>query len=229
MIIAYSECRDTESINELIKNHNSPVNLFEKVLNSVDNLDCKEFIINLILERQFSPIYKNHLLGVRMIKHLNEKKRPYYMPIIYEPQLIFEQMLMNMELGALEKCVKLVDKDLNDLIELYAKKSVDIILVKDSVSINGSDTTMISSNYLSGSLNFLANSFNQTFNTFTSINQQGNDSFIMPINVPARNQWISDHKVLYCMACKIEKFSMFNRKHHCRFDQFFLDFLDYFY
>lgn len=224
LVIAYSEKRDVESINELIKNHNSPVNLFEKILNSVDNLDCKEFIINnLILERKQSEIYKNHLLGVRMIKHLSENKRPYYMPIIYEPQLIFEQMLMNMELGALEKCVRMAADDytneFNDLIEIYAKKAVDIVLIKDSVSISGSDTTMISSNYLSGSIgNFLTNSFNNTFNNSTATNTSVNEheSFVMPVSIPSRSQWVSDHKVMQCMVCKIERFGMFNRKHHCR-------------
>ena len=223
LVIAYSERRDVESINELVKNHNSPVTLFEKILNSVDNLDCKEFIIHLILERKHMEIYKNHLLGVRMIKHLSEAKRPYYMPIIYEPQLIFEQMLMNIELSALEKCVRMLNADygneLNDLIEIYAKKAVDIVLVKDNLSISGSDTTMISSNYyLSGSVgNFLTSSFNNTFNnsaTNTTTNEK--ESFVMPLSVPTKSQWISDHKVMYCMVCKIERFSMFNRRHHCR-------------
>ena len=223
LVIAYSEKRDVDSINELIKDHNSPVTLFEKILNSVDNLDCKEFIIRMILDRKYSEIYKNHLLGVRMIKTLSETKRPYYMPIIYEPQLIFEQMLMNIELGPLEKCVRMLtdhSEELNDLIEIYAKKAVDIVLIKDSVSISGSDTTMISSNYLSGSIgNFFTNSFN---NTFTSTNSgphtaaAANESYVMPMSVPTRSQWISDHKVLQCMVCKIERFSMFNRKHHCR-------------
>jgi len=224
LVIAYSENRDVESINKLIENHNSPVQLLEKILNSVDNLDCKEFIINLILERNYSEYCKNQLLGVRMIKHLNENKRPYYMPIIYEPQLILEQMLMNMELGALEKCVKMganeYTNEFNDLIEIYAKKAVDIVLPKDNISVSGSDTTMISSNYLSGSIsNFLTSSFNNTFNnstTNTNITTAETESFVMPVFIPTRSQWVSDHKVPYCMVCSIEKFGMFNRKHHCR-------------
>ena len=221
LVIAYSEKRDVEAINELVKDHNSPVTLFEKILNSVDNLDCKEFIIRLILERKYSEIHKNHLLGVRMIKTLSESKRPYYMPIIYEPALIFEQMLMNIELGSLEKCVRMMtdhSAEVNDLIEIYAKKAVDIVLIKDSVSVSGSDTTMISSNYLSGSIgNFFTSSFNATFtSTGSGPHTSANESFVMPMSVPTRSQWVSDHKVLQCMVCKVERFSMFNRKHHCR-------------
>ncbi|KAL4238418.1 hypothetical protein ACF0H5_003126 [Mactra antiquata] len=41
-------------------------------------------------------------------------------------------------------------------------------------------------------------------------------SFIMPTEPPPREQWIPDSAASVCMVCKVERFSMFNRRHHCR-------------
>nr|XP_006816291.1 PREDICTED: zinc finger FYVE domain-containing protein 26-like [Saccoglossus kowalevskii] len=38
----------------------------------------------------------------------------------------------------------------------------------------------------------------------------------LPMVPPKRDEWVSDSAVIHCMACKVEKFSMFNRRHHCR-------------
>lgn len=40
--------------------------------------------------------------------------------------------------------------------------------------------------------------------------------FIMPVVPPAEDQWVPDSSATMCMVCKLERFSMFNRRHHCR-------------
>ncbi|XP_071795779.1 zinc finger FYVE domain-containing protein 26-like isoform X2 [Asterias amurensis] len=38
----------------------------------------------------------------------------------------------------------------------------------------------------------------------------------LPTSPPKRDSWVPDTKVTHCMVCKDERFSMFNRRHHCR-------------
>ncbi|KAK7502719.1 hypothetical protein BaRGS_00005969, partial [Batillaria attramentaria] len=40
--------------------------------------------------------------------------------------------------------------------------------------------------------------------------------FIMPVVPPTEDQWVPDSSTSLCMVCKLERFSMFNRRHHCR-------------
>ncbi|XP_062851780.1 zinc finger FYVE domain-containing protein 26 [Trichomycterus rosablanca] len=40
--------------------------------------------------------------------------------------------------------------------------------------------------------------------------------FTPPEKTPERKDWIPDHKRNICMVCQRERFTMFNRRHHCR-------------
>lgn len=40
--------------------------------------------------------------------------------------------------------------------------------------------------------------------------------FTPPEKTPDRKDWIPDHKQHICMVCQRERFTMFNRRHHCR-------------
>ncbi|XP_076098495.1 uncharacterized protein LOC143068375 isoform X2 [Mytilus galloprovincialis] len=40
--------------------------------------------------------------------------------------------------------------------------------------------------------------------------------FVMPLEPPSPDKWQPDNSTDTCMVCKEERFSMFNRRHHCR-------------
>ncbi|ESP02327.1 hypothetical protein LOTGIDRAFT_238051 [Lottia gigantea] len=40
--------------------------------------------------------------------------------------------------------------------------------------------------------------------------------FIMPSQPPPPEKWVPDSSASVCMVCGVERFSMFNRRHHCR-------------
>ncbi|KAL5009256.1 hypothetical protein ScPMuIL_014837 [Solemya velum] len=44
----------------------------------------------------------------------------------------------------------------------------------------------------------------------------GGDRFVMPADPPTKDKWVPDSAVSVCMVCRLERFSMFNRRHHCR-------------
>lgn len=41
-------------------------------------------------------------------------------------------------------------------------------------------------------------------------------NFVMPPEVPTKDEWVQNNDVLECMCCQKVTFSMFNRRHHCR-------------
>lgn len=52
--------------------------------------------------------------------------------------------------------------------------------------------------------------------TSTAAARSGSTKFIMPVVPPTEDQWIPDSQASVCMVCRLERFSMFNRRHHCR-------------
>lgn len=44
----------------------------------------------------------------------------------------------------------------------------------------------------------------------------GGSHFVMPSNVPTKEEWVKDDDVSECMVCLTVKFSLLNRRHHCR-------------
>uniref|UniRef100_T1KEX8 FYVE-type domain-containing protein n=1 Tax=Tetranychus urticae TaxID=32264 RepID=T1KEX8_TETUR len=187
--------------------HLDPCLLIEKILPAVDDWDAKEILVKYLLQdpsiqSQADKIdhYNDYFLGIKIIKTLRPEARIYYEQLTVKPLLVVEQMLMNLEYESLEKVIRaqrLIKCD--HLIEIYARKAVDVEIV-DNDSMTGSETTLISSSILT-----------EPFGPHNSPTV-----FRMPATVPSKEQWIPDSKVSVCMLCKLEKFSMFNRKHHCR-------------
>jgi hypothetical protein len=48
----------------------------------------------------------------------------------------------------------------------------------------------------------------------SSFGSSGN--FIMPPQVPSKEEWVKDEDVNECMVCNTTKFTILNRRHHCR-------------
>ncbi|RWS14108.1 Zinc finger FYVE domain-containing protein-like protein [Dinothrombium tinctorium] len=199
LLLAYCEKKQMNLLEDVLQHSSDPVALAEKILPQVDDWNSKSFLVSFISKNfaKLSPekheFYSNYMLGIKLINFLPPANQSQYIALCAKPELIVEQMLMNMEFEALEKSLKihkLIKCD--ELIEKYAKKAVDIEVV-DNLSFVGSDTTMVSS---------------------TILCEQS--AFVMPSKIPTIDQWIPDNKVSFCMLCKLEKFSMFNRRHHCR-------------
>lgn len=44
----------------------------------------------------------------------------------------------------------------------------------------------------------------------------GGSNFVMPVNIPTKDEWIKDEEVNECMVCATVRFGLINRRHHCR-------------
>lgn len=52
--------------------------------------------------------------------------------------------------------------------------------------------------------------------TMMSESSKQSSDFNVPIVAPSKKSWVSDDEVSVCMCCNETRFSMLNRRHHCR-------------
>ncbi|CAN8031167.1 unnamed protein product [Ixodes persulcatus] len=83
----------------------------------------------------------------------------------------------------------------NALLETYASKALELLLLPSPSSEPDMASQPAASNSSVGS---------------------SDGAFVMPPKPPPESEWTPDTEVACCMVCRIEHFSMFSRRHHCR-------------
>ncbi|XP_032664873.1 zinc finger FYVE domain-containing protein 26 homolog isoform X2 [Odontomachus brunneus] len=176
------------------------------VLKKLESTSALKFVANYLLERcraTEKSKYRKTLVGVDILKILESKERALYIHLIKEPLLMLEQLLMNCKFESIQKVLFTLHEDLqhpdmnignfDKVIRLYAKKSLDfrVSLQRDGIE-------------------------NKSKNVPQSNVEAENNEFVMPVNVPTKEEWVPNDKARECSCCEAVIFSMFNRRHHCR-------------
>ncbi|KAL6256493.1 hypothetical protein P5V15_012606 [Pogonomyrmex californicus] len=176
------------------------------VLKKLESANALQFVANYLLDHCKAveqPKYRKTLVGLEILKMLENKDRALYIHLIKEPLLILEQLLMNCKFENIQKILDTLHDDLqhpdidisnfDKVIRFYAKKSLDfrVSFQRDGVE-------------------------NRTKNIPQSNPEVENNEFVMPVNVPTKEEWIPNDRARECGCCKVVIFSMFNRRHHCR-------------
>lgn len=160
-----------------------------------------------------------------------------------QPIFIIEQLLMNGKIDLCAKTIKLcrnylkstkLNDEINQLLVLYAHKALEFQFYTDPKKDYSDDEqeksiTRFRFKILNKSMNSNTNtrfsprknSILSNFKTNRSLFEEHspkspNFKFIMPIVPPSKEDWVKDEEVNYCMVCKVSKFSLINRRHHCR-------------
>ncbi|KAF7991123.1 hypothetical protein HCN44_002685 [Aphidius gifuensis] len=179
------------------------------VIDKLESMNALRFIITYLIDNTpDNDIYKKCLIGVDILDKIDNTERKNYIHIINEPILMLEQLLMNCKFDYLHVLlIPTIDKlklsgfstieKFDEIIRFYAKKSLDLRV-----------TTQQQQQQRDG------NHIDASIKRDIMINQT--NEFIMPINIPTRDEWIPNDKSRECSCCKIVIFSMFNRRHHCR-------------
>uniref|UniRef100_A0A8C3G6Q0 Zinc finger FYVE domain-containing protein 26 n=1 Tax=Cyclopterus lumpus TaxID=8103 RepID=A0A8C3G6Q0_CYCLU len=200
--------------------------------------------LTLHFQRQVSPARRRHIhalhLGSKVLLTLPPAARQEYFPLLSEPLLMLEQLLMNLKVDWADVAVRTLrsllvgqeagfgGEDIDKLLANYACKALDFPCAprersrSDSV-ISLQDALMQCPAQDSCSLSFSriespATSAGETFNDRSSAGRKRPSSakFQPPEQTPARKDWVPDTKQDVCMVCRRERFTMFNRRHHCR-------------
>ncbi|XP_053553819.1 zinc finger FYVE domain-containing protein 26 [Bombina bombina] len=180
-------------------------------------------------------------MGSKVLLALPEEAHPNCKHLISCPLLLLEQLLMNMKIDWASVTVQTLQQilvepessfsteDVDKLLCIYAGKALDVPFsfregrsdstsrIPENHGQSAEPETILSSSPTEPSL-----ADRTWFQTPTTPQDKGlrrmksSPEFVPPDKPPAKTQWIPDETEITCMVCKNERFTMFNRRHHCR-------------
>lgn len=164
---------------------NQSLKICKGVLKKLESISALQFIANYLLDHcriVERPKYRKTLVGLEILKMLENKDRALYIHLIKEPLLILEQLLMNSKFENIQKILNTLHEVLqhpdigisnfDKIIRFYAKKSLDF---RVSLQRDGTE--------------------NKARNISQSNLEAETNEFIMPINVPTKEEWVPNDRV----------------------------------
>ncbi|XP_012286916.1 zinc finger FYVE domain-containing protein 26 isoform X2 [Orussus abietinus] len=185
---------------------NHSIKMCKGVLGKLESIHALQFVNKYLLEHcssSESPKYRRSLTGINILSNMESKERSFYVHLIEEPLLMLEQLLMNCKFENLQKILNKVQESLkraeipieefDAIVRFYAGKSLDFRVAIQREGIENKSKE-------------ISRSFSETDAT----------EFVMPLNIPTKEEWVPNDKARECSCCRAVIFSMFNRRHHCR-------------
>ncbi|XP_037652726.1 zinc finger FYVE domain-containing protein 26 isoform X1 [Sebastes umbrosus] len=212
--------------------------------------------LTLHFQRQVSPARRRHIhalhLGSKVLLTLPPAARQEYFPLLSEPLLMLEQLLMNLKVDWADVAVRTLRsllvgqeagfgaEDIDKLLADYACKALDfpcaprersrsdsVISLQDALTqCPAQDSGSISSTRIESPTSSAGSTPTHTASSNSTDKEKDRISagrkrrlatkFQPPDQPPARKDWVPDTKQHMCMVCQRERFTMFNRRHHCR-------------
>ncbi|XP_055989836.1 zinc finger FYVE domain-containing protein 26 [Sorex fumeus] len=182
-------------------------------------------------------------MGSKVLLTLPEQHRASYAHLSTSPLLMLEQLLMNMQVDWATVTVQTLHQLLDGLdigftmdhvdalLSRYAGKALDFpysLREKRSDSVGHlqdlvSQTSDLETLSRSPSVEFppvaapgVVLAYSPCVREKIFPQSQPPLEFVPPATPPARHQWVPDETESICMVCRMEHFTMFNRRHHCR-------------
>ncbi|KAM7165062.1 zinc finger FYVE domain-containing protein 26 isoform 6-T6 [Macrochelys suwanniensis] len=180
-------------------------------------------------------------MGSKVLLTLPEPYRASYSHLSSKPLLMLEQLLMNMKVDWAAVAVQMLHQllvgqeigftveDMDALLSKYSEKALDFPYSLKEKRSDSVIRTQESFNRVSESdTSSKSGSAELSPAIFSGIIQSSSprerslprnlfpQEFVPPEVPPPKQQWIPDETEITCMVCKTERFTMFNRRHHCR-------------
>lgn len=163
--------------------------LCKAVLKKLESTSALQFVANYLLEHcraAEQAKYRKTLVGVEILKMLENKDRALYIHLIKEPLLILEQLLMNCKFESIQKIVNSLQSlqhpdigigNFDKIIRFYAKKALDfrVSLQCDSIESKAKDVPAVNP-------------------------EAESNEFVMPVTVPTKEEWVPNDKVIILKA-----------------------------
>uniref|UniRef100_A0A8B9G178 Zinc finger FYVE domain-containing protein 26 n=1 Tax=Amazona collaria TaxID=241587 RepID=A0A8B9G178_9PSIT len=180
-------------------------------------------------------------MGSKVLLTLPELSRVNYFHLSSRPLLMLEQLLMNMKVDWLAVAVQMLHQllagqeisftveDIDNLLSKYAEKALNfpfalkekrsdsLIRIQESLSqVLESETISKSGSSELSPLSFTGVTISASPRDRILQQNLCPQEFVPPEKPPPKQQWVPDDTETICMVCKTERFTMFNRRHHCR-------------
>ncbi|XP_030337826.1 zinc finger FYVE domain-containing protein 26 isoform X4 [Strigops habroptila] len=180
-------------------------------------------------------------MGSKVLLTLPELSRVNYFHLSSRPLLMLEQLLMNMKVDWVAVAVQTLHQllagqeigftveDIDNLLSKYAEKALNfpfalkekrsdsLIRIQESLNhVLESETTSKSGSSELSPVSFTGVTIPASPRDRILQQNLCPQEFVPPEKPPPKQQWIPDDTETICMVCKTERFTMFNRRHHCR-------------
>uniref|UniRef100_A0AAQ5Y6E0 Zinc finger FYVE domain-containing protein 26 n=1 Tax=Amphiprion ocellaris TaxID=80972 RepID=A0AAQ5Y6E0_AMPOC len=210
----------------------------ERALDRRPGLSACHFLadyLTLHFQMQVSPARRRHIhalhLGSKVLLTLPPAARQEYFPLLSDPLLMLEQLLMNLKVDWVNVAVQTLRsllvgqeagfnaEDIDKLLADYACKALDFPCAprersrSDSV-ISLQEALMQCSTPTHTPL--VSSSDRERDRSSAGKKRRSSTKFQPPEQPPAQKDWVPDTQQVVCMVCQRERFTMFNRRHHCR-------------
>lgn len=202
------------------------IDLIQEEMSKVRHVEILQVCVEFISERSFDwKAFENIKIGLQIMLEIDKNWRHMFWDLIDRPLLMIEQFLMNAKLdilaNILNKIAPSLKKDpsgdnlyynikliegtvisrnaVDALLRFYGEKALDLKNPRNNCPVlpKPSDDSLLQS--------------------IDSINiEAATRPFVMPEQVPTRDQWTEDYSTDRCMLCRTSMFSMIIRRHHCR-------------
>ncbi|XP_023142394.2 zinc finger FYVE domain-containing protein 26 isoform X3 [Amphiprion ocellaris] len=231
----------------------------ERALDRRPGLSACHFLadyLTLHFQMQVSPARRRHIhalhLGSKVLLTLPPAARQEYFPLLSDPLLMLEQLLMNLKVDWVNVAVQTLRsllvgqeagfnaEDIDKLLADYACKALDfpcaprersrsdsvISLQEALMQCPAQDSSSLMSSRIESPTPSASSTPTHTPLVSSSDRERDRSSagkkrrsstkFQPPEQPPAQKDWVPDTQQVVCMVCQRERFTMFNRRHHCR-------------
>ncbi|XP_045537728.1 zinc finger FYVE domain-containing protein 26 homolog isoform X2 [Papilio machaon] len=200
--------------------------LIKEEMAKVRNVDILQVCVDYISENSYDwKSFENIKVGLQIMLGINPNLRNAFWELIENPLLMIEQFLMN---GKLEILTDVINKIAPNLKKdpsgdnlYYNIKCIETLVISrnavDALLRYYAEKALDMRNPRTVSPSPLKPWDDSLLQSIDSINlEAASRPFLMPEQVPSKEQWVEDHTTDRCMMCKISIFSMIIRRHHCR-------------
>ncbi|KAI1237823.1 zinc finger FYVE domain-containing protein 26, partial [Lamprotornis superbus] len=212
------EMGDMEKALQLLQRIEDPgvcLAISEQSLDQHPNLAASHFLADYLTAHFYASLTtarRNEIqalyIGSKVLLTLPELSRVNYVHLSSRPLLMLEQLLMNMKV---------------DWVAL-AVQTLHQLLAGQEIGFTVEDIDSLLSKYAEKALNFPFTLKEKRSGVTISASPRDRSlqqnllpqEFVPPEKPPPKQQWIPDDTETICMVCKTERFTMFNRRHHCR-------------
>ncbi|KFV98823.1 Zinc finger FYVE domain-containing protein 26, partial [Fulmarus glacialis] len=229
------EVGDMEKALQLLQRIEDPgicLAISEQSLDQHPNLAASHFLADYLTAHFYANLTtarRNEIqalyMGSKVLLTLPELSRVNYFHLSSRPLLMLEQLLMNMKVDWVAVAVQTLHQllagqeigftveDIDNLLSKYAEKALNFPFALKEKRSGMSTLGILKIIFYAISL------FDIDILGLRDRSLPQNlfpQEFVPPEKPPPKQQWIPDDTETICMVCKTERFTMFNRRHHCR-------------
>ncbi|KAJ8925266.1 hypothetical protein NQ315_009094 [Exocentrus adspersus] len=212
----FGTCDCYTPIKTLLDNlpYNHSLKICYNLLKVLRDLDHLQFVVNYLLNNVNYDLLKNIQISLKMLSGFAQIEQEQMLCLIQDPLSIIEVLVMNTKLDKLSTVLDIIKsevtfieftenkqfiEDIDEVLRRYAEKSLDFRVITQP-----NPRLLRSPEY----------KLMQSIDSLSLCSE--NRGFVMPDEVPTKEEWVPNNEVLDCMCCRKIVFSMFNRRHHCR-------------